>query len=41
MSSPGVSPAQVVKRMLHRAGLRADALSSGEIACGAAVELVA
>jgi MOSC domain-containing protein YiiM len=41
MSSPEVSPAQVVKRMVHRAGLRADALSSGEIVCGAAVELVA
>jgi MOSC domain-containing protein YiiM len=41
MASPGVSPAQVVKRMLHRAGLRADALSSGEIVCGAPVELSA
>jgi MOSC domain-containing protein YiiM len=40
MASPGVPPAQVVKRMLHRAGLRADALSSGEIVCGATVESV-
>lgn len=28
-------PAQVVKRLIHRAGLRADALSSGEVAVGA------
>ena len=40
MSFPGVTPAQVVKRMVHRAGLRADALSTGEIACGATVESV-
>ena len=40
MASAGVSPAQVVKRMLHRAGLRADALSTGEIARGATVESV-
>ena len=38
MTSPGVSPAQVVKRMVHRAGLRADALSTGEIARGATLE---
>jgi MOSC domain-containing protein YiiM len=41
MSSSDVPPAQVVQRMLHRAGLRADALSSGEIVCGAAVEVPA
>jgi MOSC domain-containing protein YiiM len=41
MSSAGVSPAQVVKRMLRRAGLRADALSSGEIVRGASIEAVA
>jgi MOSC domain-containing protein YiiM len=40
MASAGVSPAQVVKRMLHRAGLRADALSTGEIKRGATVESV-
>jgi|SRR6185369_16258331 len=40
MACPGVSPAQVVKRMVHRAGLRADALSSGDIVCGATVESV-
>jgi MOSC domain-containing protein YiiM len=35
MASAALSPAQVVKRMVHRAGLRADALSTGEIARGA------
>lgn len=32
------TPAQVVKRLLHRAGLRADVLSDGVIACGAVVQ---
>ena len=36
-----VSPAQVVKRMVHKAGLRADALSTGEIARGAKLEPIA
>jgi MOSC domain-containing protein YiiM len=41
MSCAHVSPAQVVKRMVHRAGLRADALSSGEIVRGATIEAIA
>jgi MOSC domain-containing protein YiiM len=40
MAAPDLTPAQVVKRMVHRAGLRADALSTGEIACGARLEPV-
>ncbi len=39
LSSPGLSPAAVVKRFLHRAGLRADVLASGSISRGAAVQL--
>jgi MOSC domain-containing protein YiiM len=35
LATPSLPPAMVVKRMLHRAGLRADALSSGELAVGA------
>jgi len=35
MQSREVAPAKVVKRLVHRAGLRADALSSGELAVGA------
>ena len=31
-------PAKVVKRLVHRAGLRADALSSGELRVGAKVQ---
>ena len=38
MAFPGISAAQVVKRMVHRAGLRADALSTGELARGAKLE---
>jgi MOSC domain-containing protein YiiM len=34
-------PAKVVKRLVHRAGLRADALSSGELVVGAKVESAA
>ena len=34
-------PAMVVKRLVHRAGLRADALSSGEIRVGAKVKCAA
>jgi len=37
----GVSSAQVVNRMVHRAGLRADALSTWEVVCGATVESAA
>jgi MOSC domain-containing protein YiiM len=36
LATPAVPPAQVVKRLLHKAGLRANALSSGELALGAA-----
>ena len=35
LSSPTLTPAEVVKRWVHRAGLRADALSSGELVVGA------
>jgi MOSC domain-containing protein YiiM len=35
LATPSLLPAAVVKRMLHRGGLRADALSSGELAIGA------
>jgi MOSC domain-containing protein YiiM len=34
-------PAKVVKRLVHRAGLRADALSSGEVVVGAKVKSAA
>jgi MOSC domain-containing protein YiiM len=37
LSSLGISPAGVVKRFLHRGGLRTDVLSSGVIQRGAAV----
>ena len=37
LASPELSAAAVVKRFLHRAGLRADALSSGVITRGAKV----
>jgi MOSC domain-containing protein YiiM len=39
LSSPSISPAGVVKRFLHRGGLRADVLSSGAIQRGTAVAL--
>ena len=35
LASDAVSPAAVVKYLLHRAGIRADVLSSGTIATGA------
>lgn len=38
LASPDLTPAQVVKRLVHRAGLRADALSTGEIACDMKLE---
>ena len=37
LQSPGLPPAQAVKRWAHRAGLRADALTGGELAIGASV----
>ena len=38
LAAPGWTAAQVVKRLLHRAGLRADVLSDGVIARGDAVQ---
>ena len=38
LASADLSPAQVVKRMVHRAGLRADALSTGDLVRGATFE---
>jgi MOSC domain-containing protein YiiM len=35
LSTPALSPAEVVKQWVRRGGLRADALSSGELAVGA------
>ena len=35
LSSATLSPAEVIKHWLHRAGLRADVLSSGELSVGA------
>ena len=35
LSTPTLSPAEVVKQWVHRGGLRADALSSGELSVGA------
>ncbi|MEO8344614.1 MAG: MOSC domain-containing protein [Betaproteobacteria bacterium] len=40
-ASPELSAANVVKRFLHRAGLRADVLSTGTIARGARITNVA
>jgi len=37
LESPDLSAAEVVKRLVHRAGIRADALSSGVLARGAGV----
>ena len=37
LASPELPAAQVVKRLLHKAGLRADVLSSGSLARGATV----
>ena len=36
LASPTLSPASVVKQWVHRGGLRADALTSGELSVGAA-----
>jgi len=38
LSSATLSPAQVVKHWLHRAGLRADVLSSGDLPVGASLQ---
>jgi hypothetical protein len=35
LATPDLPPADVVKQWVHRAGLRADALSSGELPVGA------
>ncbi len=35
LSTPELTPAEVVKHWVHRGGLRADALSSGELVVGA------
>lgn len=40
LASEQLTPPQVVKRLVHRAGLRADALSSGELALGARFERI-
>jgi len=37
LASPELSAAHVVKRLLHKAGLRADVLSSGSLARGAKI----
>ena len=34
LASPELGSAKIVRRLVHRAGLRADALSSGELALG-------
>ena len=39
LQSAELAAAQAVRRRVHRAGIRADALSSGEIAVGARVRL--
>lgn len=41
LASPSLAAASVVKRFLHRGGLRADVLSSGVIQQGAAITLPA
>ena len=35
LATSAISPPKVVRRLVHRGGLRADALSSGEVAVGA------
>jgi MOSC domain-containing protein YiiM len=35
LATSALAPAKAVKRLVHRAGLRADALSSGELVVGA------
>jgi len=41
MASEAVTPAAVVKYLVHRAGIRADVLSSGTISIGAEVSIAA
>ena len=41
LATSATTPATVVKRLVHRAGLRADALSSGEVRVGASVQRAA
>ena len=41
LSSSKLKPAEVVKRWVHRGGLRADVLSSGELAVGAKLQSAA
>jgi predicted acetyltransferase len=41
LATSAISPPNVVKRLVHRAGLRADALSSGEVALGAKFQPIA
>jgi MOSC domain-containing protein YiiM len=37
LASPELSATRVVERLLHKAGIRADVLSSGTLACGARI----
>ena len=37
LASPELPAAKIVKRLLHKAGLRADVLSSGSLACGSKI----
>ena len=39
LASPQLAPAAIVRRFLHRAGLRADVLTGGVIARGAGVQV--
>ncbi|HUR00013.1 MAG TPA: hypothetical protein VM166_11205 [Gemmatimonadaceae bacterium] len=41
LASPELPATKVVKRLLHKAGLRADLLSSGSLACGAKITYAA
>jgi hypothetical protein len=41
LASKEVTPAAVVKRLVHRAGLRANVLSTGVVSAGARVQSAA
>lgn len=41
LASPSLAPAAVVKRFLHRSGLRADVLSGGDVSVGSQVQCTA
>lgn len=41
LAAPGLPSAMVVKHFIRRAGLRADVLSGGTLACGARLSLIA